>query len=400
MKSTLLIILSFIGFHSFGQDIWTQADSINGAPRTVASSFVVEGEGYAIGGLDFSGFRRKVYSYTFLQNDWDDEPSIGGDTGGGLNRGSASAFAINNKGYVCLGQGQTNPFFQDLWEFDPVTNVWSQKADFAGSSRRQAVAFVIDTIAYVGTGYDATGYKKDMYKYSATLNTWTQINDFGGTARKEAVGFTMGGQGYIGTGDDGVLRNDFWQYQPSTDMWIQKADFPGTQRKGAAGWGIFPQAFICMGEDINSDFKSDLWEYNYFSDTWVQRTDYAGPGRSGAIAFVLQGVAFVGSGYNGTFNDDMYSYRKLANLEDHYADADINLYPNPSNGTFKIDIKSTDLELNVYSITGQNVTSAFSIETTSKGFEVFNTDALPGNYIVKCNHAELGAVYQSKIVLL
>ena len=76
-----------------------------------------------------------MVSYTPWQNDWDDEPSLGGLNGSGLARGSASAFTINQKGYVCLGQGETNGFFKDLWEFDPVTNVWTQKADFAGSAR-------------------------------------------------------------------------------------------------------------------------------------------------------------------------------------------------------------------------------------------------------------------------
>ena len=94
--------------------------------------------------------------------------------------------------------------------------------------------------------------------------------------------------------------------------------------------------------------------------------DYPGSGRSGSIAFVLQGAAFVGSGYNGVFNDDMYSYRKLASLEDHYSNSEVNLYPNPSNGNFKIDINSTDLDLVIYSLTGQNVTNAFSINKTSK----------------------------------
>jgi len=155
-----------------------------------------------------------------------------------------------------------------------------------------------------------------------------------------------------------------------------------------------------MGEDINSDFKNDLWEYNYFSDKWVQRMDYPGPGRSGAIAFVLQDVAFVGSGYNGIFNDDMYSYRKLASLEGHYSASEINLYPNPSNGKFKIDIISTDLDLTIYSLAGQNVTNTFLINKTLKGFEIINSDAVSGNYIVKCNHTELGTIYHSKIVIL
>jgi len=400
MKYLLFSIKVFFVINLWSQDTWTIADSINGAPRTVASTFVLEGEGYTIAGLDQTGFRRKMYSYSFFQNDWDDEPSLGGENGGGLNRGSASSFSINNRGYICLGQGQTNPFFQDLWEYNPISKTWSQKADFIGSARRQAVSFVIESIAYVGTGYDISGYTKDMYKYNPTTNSWTQINDFGGTARKEAVGFSIGGQGYIGTGDDGVLKNDFWQYEPLTDSWTEKASFPGSKRKGATAWGIFPQGFICMGEDINSNFKRDLWEYNYFSNTWVQRSDFAGEGRSGATNFILNGVAFVGSGYNGVFKDDIYSYQKTASLEDHFLADKINPYPNPSKNNFKININSKDLELEIYSSNGNKMTEHFTIKKTNDGFEIAKLKSLSGNYFIAYKHISLGTIHISKITIL
>ena len=44
---------------------------------------------------------------------------------------------------------------------------------------------------------------KDFWEYDPTANTWTQKADFGGTARKNAVGFSIGTKGYIGTGCDG-----------------------------------------------------------------------------------------------------------------------------------------------------------------------------------------------------
>jgi hypothetical protein len=100
-----LLLISTLSFVSFSQNQWVIKDSINGAPRSASSAFTINGEGYTVAGLDESGFRRKMYSYTYWQDDWDEEASIGGLNGSGLNRGSACGFGIDNKGYVCLGQG-------------------------------------------------------------------------------------------------------------------------------------------------------------------------------------------------------------------------------------------------------------------------------------------------------
>ncbi len=399
MKTLLTFLIVAITFGVLSQDVWTVVDSIKGAPRSVASSFVLNNEGYILGGLDDEGFRRKMHSYNYAQDDWDNEESIGGVNGAGLNRGSASSFSINNKGYVCLGQGQTNGFFKDLWEFDPTGDVWTQKADFIGSERRQAVSFTIDTIGYVGTGIDASGFQKDMYTYDPSTNSWTQINDFGGSARKEAVGFTMGGQAYIGTGDDGVKLNDFWQYEPLLDQWTQKTNFPGTARKGAVGWGVFPQAFIATGEDINHLYKNDVWEYNYFSDSWVQRANFMGSGRSNAIAFVLNDIAFVGSGYNGVFLDDMYSYQALLNINSSKESPTISVFPNPAKEFFRIAIKTSKLNLCIYSIDGKDVSESFEIKQTSDDFQVTPINIIPGKYMLQIKHLNSDIIYQSKIML-
>ena len=66
-------------------------------------------------------------------------------------------------------------------------------------------------------------------------NAWTQKADFGGTARYQAVGFSIGSKGYIGTGYGGLTK-DFWEYDPNTNAWKQKADFGGTGRYQATGF--------------------------------------------------------------------------------------------------------------------------------------------------------------------
>lgn len=396
MRLLLTLIICAGSFMSVAQGAWTPKDSVNGQPRSVSSSFVLFGEGYILGGLDHDGFRRKVYSYDFWQNDWDDELSIGGLSGDGLERGSACAFSVENKGYICLGQGETNPFFGDMWEYDPVTETWAQKANFIGSPRRQAVCFVIDDLAYIGTGIDANGLQKDMYRYDPATNIWTPMNDFGGTARKEAVGFTMGDQGYVGTGDDGVMLTDFWQYEPSTDSWTQKTDFPGTPRKGAVGWGQFPSGFICMGEDINFEYRKDLWEYNYYADSWVQRADYPGPGRSNAISFILNDFAFVGTGFNGSFQDDMYAYLRILNV-DEIPDLNVSVYPNPAVDKITIEADYNDFDLNIVSLDGKTTVAPSNITKTSNGYIVNRGNLPAGTYLAYFTRTHSGEMHVEKI---
>lgn len=392
----LTVLIAFSTLKSTAQDQWVIKDSINGAPKSASSAFTIGGEAFLLAGLDADGFRRKFYSYKYSIDDWDDEGSIGGANGSALGRASATGFTVANKGYICLGQGDTNPFFKDLWEYNHDTDVWTQKADFIGSARRSAVGFTIDNEAFVGTGIDENGFKKDMYKYNPTTNSWTQVSDFAGSARKEAVGFSMGAQAYIGTGDDGVLKKDFWKYESSTDTWSQLPDFPGTARKGACGWGIFPQAFIATGEDINFEFKKDLWEFNYFSGTWTQRADFLGAGRSNAIAFVLEGVSFIGSGYNGDFLDDLYAYRRILKTEENELNLSLNTYPNPSTKFINITGEFNMDEFKLFSNNGQNVTEKISVQETSTGLRFYKNDLSSGTYFAKCSKDN--KTYNSMIV--
>lgn len=381
--SVLFSLMCGLIFNSFGQDYWQQKDSVKGSPRAVTSSFVIENIGFVVGGLDDFGFKRKMYSYDPSQDDWDDEVSLGGPNGDGMDRGSACSFSIGLKGYVCLGQGQTNPYFKDTWEYDAVTQTWSQKADFGGSARRQAVSFVIDDFAYVGTGQDATGLRKDFYRYDPALNAWTAISDFSGTARKQAVGFAMGAEGYIGTGDDGVLKNDFWQYQPLTDTWIQMANFPGTPRAGATAWAIFPMAYIATGEDNTSTYKNDVWEYSFYNNSWTQRANLPGPGRKNATSFVLNGIAYLGTGYNGSFLDDFYAYFGIAGIDENEIYESF-AYPVPANQNIYITYEESKIQdpiISVYDLTGRLVNNETTIQINPGKIKIDVNLLTEGQYI-------------------
>ena len=105
--------------------------------------------------------------------------------------------------------------FQDFWEYDPVSNVWTQKAGFGGSSR-----------------YGATG-------------------------------FAIYNKGYVGLGISGFnLNNDLWQYDPVFDSWNQKANMPVQGLSGVNVFVLGNRAYILGGIDPTQNYSDELWEYN------------------------------------------------------------------------------------------------------------------------------------------
>ncbi len=192
MKKELLLLFLFVSSGLVAQDVWIQRDSLNGPKRSTAVSFTINDEGWVATGLKIDDEIRAMFSYDLEQDDWDDEVSLGGATGSGLKRKSAVGFNIKSYGYVALGSGAAS-FFKDVWRYDDTDSSWTQMADFGGTPRREAVAFSVDTIAYVGSGYDNTfSVTNDFWAFDPYSNSWTAIAAFPGTPRREAVGFTMG----------------------------------------------------------------------------------------------------------------------------------------------------------------------------------------------------------------
>jgi N-acetylneuraminic acid mutarotase len=221
---------------------------------------------------------------------------------GGAARYEAVGFSIGTKGYLGTGNGGFSGM-KDFWEYDPSTNTWTQRADFGGSARYGAVGFSIGSKGYIGTGYTGSSYTKDFWEYDPSANTWTQRADFGGESRAYAAGFSIGTKGYVVTGSSGLAPKDFWEYDPSANTWTQRADFEGAGRYGAVGFSIGTKGYVGTGYN-GSSFTKDFWEYDPSANTWTRRADFGGTARSRAVGFSI-----VSKGYIGTGHDDS-SYRK------------------------------------------------------------------------------------------
>jgi N-acetylneuraminic acid mutarotase len=376
-----LIICCFLAHVALSQDYWELKDSMNGPPRAGMASFVLGNRGYVVGGIKADGNTRKMYSYSQTQNDWDDETPLGNNpifniSGGGLERNLACAFQVYGKGYVCLGEGEGSGYMNDLWVYDKNTQVWTQKANFIGSARRGASSFVVNNVAYVGTGEDCQGLCDDFYRYDAAENMWHAINSFPGGARRQAVGFELNGYGWVATGDAGVLKRDLWSYNVVTDQWQQKSNLPGNARLGAVAWSTSPSAYIATGQDATGVFLNDVWQYNYYQNAWSSKNIYIGGGRVNATAFVINGTAYLGGGYNGAYLDDFYSYHGVAALQEEAAS--LILYPNPSVSWIKIDGLDGPSAYTIFSASGTRVSAGI----TSSHESISTENLANGAYII------------------
>ncbi|MFH0866812.1 MAG: T9SS type A sorting domain-containing protein [Bacteroidota bacterium] len=241
-------------------NIWTQKADFPGVVRRHPVAFVIGNKGYLGTGTNTGGtsYYNDFYKFDPAGNTWTAIANFGGTP-----RFGAVAFAIGTKGYVGTGKDIAS-VTKDFWMYDTITGAWTQKTDFGGAARVRATGFAIPDSGkgYIGTGtISPTGpYYKDFWEYDTLTDAWTQKTDFGGTARKSAVGLSVGILGYIGTGNDGADKKDFWEYDLSGDTWTAKANYGGAIRHCASGFSIGTKAYI--GTGIGASYLKDFWEWD------------------------------------------------------------------------------------------------------------------------------------------
>ncbi|HTH54708.1 MAG TPA: kelch repeat-containing protein [Cyclobacteriaceae bacterium] len=186
----------------------------------------------------------------------------------------------------------------------PTTSsgAWNKLLPFPGDPRANAVSFVINDIAYVGTGYNYQQNLrlKDFWKYDPSNELWIRVSDFPGSGRSRAVAFSANGKGYVGTGSsDGVTYlQDFYEFDPTVGQsgsWTKIADIPSA-RAGSIAFTVNARSFVGAGSLSNGSNSSDLWEYVAGTNTWTQRT--GGIKHQGGFAMVIDDIAYIGGGTN------------------------------------------------------------------------------------------------------
>jgi len=276
----------------------TKKENLPGSVRSGAPGFSIGNKGYIATGYTGSAYLDDLWEFDPLLNTWTQKANYPPGT-----ETEASAFVINSKAY--FGPGALKA--QQFWEYDPALNVWTKKANFPGKGQGD-VAFAIN-----GKGYKVTGCcpkVQDVWEYDPVLDNWTQKGNFPGTARIDGVGFAIGNKGYFGLGQDNSgYDNDFWQYDPGTDTWTAKASFPGGSRVCAIGFSMGQKGYAGTGSDLSFTMYNDFWEYNPCTDSWIAQPNFPGIQRYFAISFSIGLKGYIGTGWGNGWQNDLWEFR-------------------------------------------------------------------------------------------
>lgn len=233
-----------------------------------------------------------VMEYDPASNTWIERASLAN-----LRLASGIGMVINNKFYTGIGETDQGYHTNQFWEYEPITNQWTRKADFPGIKRRNAISFGLGNKGYVGTGLDSSlnGLQlQDWWQYDPVTNTWTRKADYPAGLRHFVTGFVLNNKIYagMGTAPISVYPKDWWEYDGNTDQWTRKKDFPGKMIWGAYGFSIGNKGYVMAA-------GYECWEYNPSSDNWTQRAffDY----RYLGAAFSIGNKGYYTTGLNSGF---------------------------------------------------------------------------------------------------
>lgn len=198
---------------------WLQLKDFPGKARSYAATFVINGKGYiTVGDEGFLTFT-DLWEYTPESDSWEKKADFPGE-----GRSHPAFFTLNNEGYVGCGDG-TSGDYKDFYKYIPSTNTWKRIKDFAGPAHHHPAFFTINDKAYLCTGHDRAGNKvlNTNYEYDPVTDSWTKKANLPAVGRVGSIGFAINNTGIIGGGYDEVSTHkyyrDFYAYNPTTDTW-------------------------------------------------------------------------------------------------------------------------------------------------------------------------------------
>jgi hypothetical protein len=197
---------------------WTQKADFGGTGRYAAVAMTIDNLGYIGTGFDGT-YLKDFWQYDPQADAWYQKTSIGGSK-----RKDASCFVIDGKGYITTGI-DNGTYESDLWEYSPAEDTWTKKRSIANISDENydndyadiigiyKVGFAINGKGYLATGGQSTG--TNVWEYNPVTDLWIERTSLEGSARADAVAFTVGNLGYLTTGKNGSYYfDDLWSFDP------------------------------------------------------------------------------------------------------------------------------------------------------------------------------------------
>lgn len=252
-------------------DTWTQKASLPGQARRIATSFVIDNIAYVGCGAYTTApgnYLNDFYAYDPITDTWTQVSSLPGST-----RWGAVGFSIYGKGYVAVGSSNSassSANLKELYEYDPQTDTWTRKSDFPSTARRAGIAFSVDTDGngvpdkgYIAFGSTNTSTRyNDIWEYDQITDTWTEMSPSAMGAVNQPNGVVIGDEIIVGMGTfvNAQLNDELWRYSATTDSWTFETLFPDTLSQASGCFAINGKMYITCGRS-GSNMPRYTYEY-------------------------------------------------------------------------------------------------------------------------------------------
>jgi len=315
----LLMVLFFCACTDLEEVPITDWVSCTPFPRTArasATTFVIGDKAYlCCGRTGVNGYTintlNEVWQFDSRDDSWSQL-----DTFPGRPRVKAIGVAINGKGYVGMGSKGVpfeNTVFNDFYQFDPETGIWTSKASFPGKKSSDLAYTVVDGCLYTALGYDGVLGSHETYKYDPQTDVWTRLKDAPHYYAVPAF-FSIGNSFFVGSGFQKSNIRIFMRFDTEKGKWFESASLP-KGRILSNGLEINGKGYVMLGRywsgvHNGGRLLSDILEYDSNENVWIKRGDFPGGARQNAMVFQIQGRGYIVMGENDNQRlQDVWSFK-------------------------------------------------------------------------------------------
>ncbi len=188
-------------------------------------------------------------------------------------------FGINDRGYYGTGGSSSKNFY----EYVPEADTWRSRAQFGGVGRTLAVGFAMQGFGYGGLGGSTT----DFWQFDPVSNSWTQVADIPEALGNEAVAATVSNKAYVGK------NTTMYEYDPVANQWLRKSNFPTT---ASAMFSVGPLVYV-IGTNLSTNI------YDPVTESWSSGDNFPGVNQQARFMTSNTKKGYIGPGGATTNRD-------------------------------------------------------------------------------------------------
>ena len=200
-------------------------------------------------------------------------------------RASACACVCEGKAYVFAGRKAGNKYQNDLWQYDPETDQWTDLGETPLKARVNATIASAGDKLYMGLGYGAahayndSAYLRDWWEYTPSTQEWKQLAKYPNSYTVKPLSFTIDGSIYVIYG----FWYGFWRYVCRYDIdsntWTTYPDNYHRAKKNFGGCGAMYGGLLYYGGGYDTHNLNQWFAADIEKDNWMSRASIPGKGR-------------------------------------------------------------------------------------------------------------------------